>query len=705
MTKEATHKHTNRLIHETSPYLLQHAHNPVDWHPWGEEVLRRAKDEDKPMLLSIGYSACHWCHVMERESFENEATAKIMNEHFVCIKVDREERPDLDEIYMAATVAMNNGHGGWPMTVFLAPDQLPFYAGTYFPPEDRYGRPGFGSLLSKIAELWKTDRAALLQQGANLTEHLRRQAETIPAQAVGNEAIDQASTLLAREFDPVHGGFGGAPKFPPSTALSLLLRVHRRTGEPELLKIVRVTLDGMAKGGMYDHIGGGFARYSTDERWLVPHFEKMLYDNALLAKIYLEAYQVTKEPFYKRIAAEILDYEIREMTSPEGGFYSSTDADSEGEEGKFFVWAPDEVKAVLGEEEARRFCAYYDISPEGNWEGKNIPNTPRPLKQVASRLEVDPETLRVSLESSRIKLYEARKKRIPPGLDDKILTSWNGLVIGAMADGARILGDSRYRAAAERAADFVLKTLRTPDGRLLRTYRAGKAHLNAYLDDYANLCEGLIDLYEAGGPARYLSEAAGLAERILSDFGAEDGGGFYNTSKDHERLILRHREGYDGAVPNANATAAMALARLSSHFNREDFRKAAASAVTAYGAVIDRFARAFCKSLSVADFLLEGPIEIALVGKPGEADYEALRHELGSRYLPNRILAHLDPTVETKKQPALPLLEGKTAVNGKPAVYLCYNFTCLAPITDPSQISTALDAHHARLKTGRRSSL
>jgi hypothetical protein len=705
MTQEMTHKPTNRLVHETSPYLLQHAHNPVDWHPWGEEALRRAKEEDRPILLSIGYSACHWCHVMERESFENEETARIMNEHFVCIKVDREERPDLDEIYMAATVAMNNGHGGWPMTVFLAPDQQPFYAGTYFPPEDRYGRPGFGSLLLKIAELWSADRPALLKQGANLTEQLRRQSVSMPAQSVGTEAIDEAATLLAREFDPVHGGFGPAPKFPPATALSLLLRVHRRTGDPEWLKIVRVTLDAMARGGMYDQIGGGFARYSTDERWLVPHFEKMLYDNALLAKIYLEAYQVTREPFYRRIATEILDYEIREMASPEGGFYSSTDADSEGEEGKFFVWTPDEVKAVLGGEEAERFCAYFDITEAGNWEGKNIPNTPRTPELVASRLEISPDALQASLEASRKKLYEARKKRIPPGLDDKILTSWNGLMIGALAEGARVLGNPNYLHAAERAAGFILKTLRTPDGRLLRTYRAGKAHLNAYLDDYANLCEGLIDLYEAGGSVRYLNEAAGLADRILKDFGAENGGGFYNTSKDHERLILRHREGYDGAVPNANASAAMAMARLSYHFNREDFRMAAAGAVTAYGVVIDRFARAFCKSLAVVDLLLEGPIEIAVIGTHGEAAYETFRREVDARYLPNRILAHLDPAVTSGEHSALPILDGKGLVNGKTALYLCYNFTCQAPITDSSGIGPALDAHQARLKTGRRGSV
>jgi uncharacterized protein len=705
MAHDSTPNHTNRLIHETSPYLLQHAHNPVDWHPWGEEALRKAKEEDKPILLSIGYSACHWCHVMERESFEDEETARIMNDHFVCIKVDREERPDLDEIYMAATVAMNNGQGGWPMTVFLAPDQHPFFAGTYFPPEDRYGRPGFGALLLKIAELWRTDRPALLQQGRNLTEHIRGQAGPMPGRSVGNDAIDEAAAQLARESDPVYGGFGAAPKFPPSTALSLLLRVHRRTGDPEWLKFARVTLDAMARGGIYDQIGGGFARYSTDERWLVPHFEKMLYDNALLARIYLEASQVTREPFYRRIAAEILDYEVREMTSPEGGFYSSTDADSEGEEGKFFVWNPDEVKAILGGNEARLFCAYYDITDGGNWEGKSIPNTPRPLEQVASRLEISPAALQASLDSSRKKLYEARQKRVPPGLDDKILTSWNGLMIGAMAEGARVLGHPKYLAAAERAAEFVLNTLRTPDGRLLRTTRAGKAHLNAYLDDYAYLSEGLIDLFEAGGSAGYLTAAAGLAERVMSDFGVGEGGGFYHTSRDHERLILRHREGHDGATPNANAAAAMALARLSYHLNREDLRKAAAGAVAAYGAVIDQFPRAFCKSLAVVDFLLEGPVEIAVVGKHGQPDYEALRRELDGRYLPNRILAHLDPDAGSKERPALPLLEGKGLVNGKPAVYLCTNFTCRAPITDPSQIGPALDEHQTQLRSGRRGSL
>ena len=706
MSKQKVHQYTNRLINETSPYLLQHAHNPVDWYPWGEEALRRSREEDLPILLSIGYSACHWCHVMERESFEDAHTAGIMNKHFVCIKVDREERPDLDNIYMAATLAINKGQGGWPMTVFLAPDQQPFFAGTYFPPVERYGRPGFPSILLRIAELWKTDRKSLLRHGTDLTEHLHQQAGSTPSESVNSNVIETAITQLSTEFDSTHGGFGSAPKFPPSTALALLLRHYHRTGDSLSLKMVRVTLDAIAKGGMYDQIGGGFARYSTDDRWLVPHFEKMLYDNALLAKIYLEAYQVTEEPFYRRIATETLDYILREMTSPEGGFYSSTDADSEGKEGKFFVWTPSQIKKILGEEEARWFCGYYDITDQGNWEGKSIPNTPRPLNQIAERFDTTSDTLQASLDRSRMKIFEARLLRIPPGLDDKILTAWNGLMISAMAEGARILDNERYLKAAERAADFLLTTLIQPDGRLLRTYRSGKAHLNAYLEDYAYLGEALIDLYEAGGASRFLVEANQLAERLLTDFGADDGSGFFSTSRNHEKLLLRHREGYDGAIPSANAAAAYMLAKLSFHLDRDDMRKAAVDAVKGYGKVINKFPRGFCKSLAVVDLLLEGPVEIAMTGRPGDSDFQALYREVNKRYLPNRILAHKDPNASNGKEKiSLPLLEGKGLVDGKPALYICHNFTCRAPITDPSEASQALDQAVKELSSGRRSAL
>ncbi|MBI4278693.1 MAG: thioredoxin domain-containing protein, partial [Armatimonadetes bacterium] len=676
-------RHANRLIHETSPYLLQHAHNPVDWYPWGEEALRRARDEDRPILLSIGYSSCHWCHVMERESFEDEQIAALMNRHFVCVKVDREERPDLDEIYMQATLALNGGQGGWPMTVFLTPDQQPFFAGTYFPPTDMHGRPGFTTVLRRIADHWAQNKDTVKAHAAHVSEHLSQQIRLAAPLPVGAAELDAAFAQYVEEFDPVHGGFGPAPKFPPATGLSLLLRHHRRTGNEHALRMVEKTLEAMARGGMYDHVGGGFARYSTDERWLVPHFEKMLYDNALLARVCLEAFQATTNPLYRRVATEVLDYILREMTSPEGGFYSATDADSEGEEGKFFVWTPDQIREVVGEEEGRRFCAYYDITPAGNWEGKSIPNTPRTLEEVAAEMGIMAEELRMSLDRSRASVYEARRKRVPPGLDDKILTAWNGLMIGAMAEGARVLGDPRYLEAAARAADFLLRALRRPDGGLLRTYRAGKAHVDAVLEDYAYLCEALIDLYEAGSATRYLLEAKRLAERMMEEFGAEDGG-FYSTARDHERLMVRYREGTDGATPAANAEAAWALARLSFHVDRADFREAASRAVMAYGKLIARFPRAFARSLAVVDFLLEGPVELAVIGTPGKEDYETLRCEIARHHLPNRIVALHDPAAGADvagasgapagEAPALPLLAGKGLVDGRAALYVCRNY-------------------------------
>ncbi|MFN2431612.1 MAG: thioredoxin domain-containing protein [Gemmatimonadota bacterium] len=679
--------HTNRLVDETSPYLLQHAHNPVDWFPWGEEALRRAREEDKPILLSIGYSACHWCHVMERESFEDELIAERMNEHFVCVKVDREERPDLDEIYMAATQAMNAGQGGWPMTVFLTPEQRPFFAGTYFPPDDRYGRPGFARVLEQITRLWRERRDALEEQAAQLTAHLQRQAEAAAPLAVRGEAVGDAVLQLEREFDAAHGGFGRAPKFPPTTALALLLRHHHRTGDEHSLEMVRKTLDGMARGGMYDQIGGGFARYSVDERWLVPHFEKMLYDNALLARAYLEGFQATGEPAFRRIASEVLDYVLREMTSSEGGFHSATDADSEGEEGRFFVWTPAEVEAVLPAEEARRVCAFLDITPDGNWEGKSIPNAPRALEQVAERLGVAPAELERSVQEGRRKLYAARLARVPPGLDDKVLTAWNGLMIGALAEGHRVLGESRWLEAAERAAAFLRSELVTPEGGLLRTWRAGRAHLDAYLEDYAYLADGLLDLYEAGGPVDHLREALRLCERLLADFRDEDGA-FFTTGRGHEPLLVRHREGLDGATPSGNAVAARVLARLSFHLDRQDLREAAVRAIAAYGSTVARFPRAFASTLLVADFLRDGPVELGFVGGRRDPALEALRREVARHFLPNRIVGHRDLTAGAGAE--LPLLAEKELVRGRPALYVCRAYACQSPVTDPAQVAAAL---------------
>ncbi len=688
MSEHAGKRSPNRLIHETSPYLLQHAYNPVDWHPWGPDALTKSRESNKPILLSIGYSACHWCHVMERESFESEQIAALMNEHFVCIKVDREERPDLDEIYMQATLAMNNGQGGWPMTVFLTPEQEPIFAGTYFPPADRWGRPGFASVLAKVAEFWRKDPDGLRRQASDLTKQLKQSMQVASPVSVGEADLDAAVGQYADEFDSQFGGFGRAPKFPPATGLSFLLRHHHRTGDAQALTMVTRTLDAMAAGGMYDHIGGGFARYSTDERWLVPHFEKMLYDNALLAGIYIEAWQATGDRNYRRVAAETLDYILREMTSPEGGFYSATDADSEGVEGKFFVWSPEEIQAAVpNEDDATRFCAYYDITPGGNWEHKSIPNTPEQPETVASHLKISPKELQATIDRVKPLVYAVRARRVPPGLDDKILTAWNGMMISAMAEGARVLGDSRYLEAAEEAADFLLRTIKRPDGGLYRTYRAGKAHLDACLEDYAWLAEGLVDLYEAGAHEGYLDEAVRLIERILADFSDVQNGGFFTTSQDHESLILRSREGPDGATPSGNAVAASVLARLSFHFSREDFREAASNAIRVYGRQMTRYGRAFAKSLCVVDLLLRGPVELAFIGNPAEPGHEALRTEVNRRYLPNRIIAHHDPQ---GPDPDHPLTRDKTLVKGKAALYVCRNFSCQIPVTDPALIEAAL---------------
>src|SRR5215467_12555182 len=687
-------RRANRLIDETSPYLLQHAHNPVEWYPWGQEALRLAKEQNRPILLSIGYSACHWCHVMERESFENDAIASLMNRHFICVKVDREERPALDEIYMQATVAMNHGQGGWPMTVFLTPEQEPFFAGTYFPPEDRWGRPGFPSVLKKIAELWEQDPAGLRNQARDHTHRLKGELHIPSPISVSESILEEAVAQFKNEFDEKDGGFGHAPKFPPAAGLSLLLRCYRRSGDNRTLRMVTRTLDAMAAGGMYDHIGGGFARYSTDTRWLVPHFEKMLYDNALLARTYLEAFQVTKQSAYRQVTMEVLDYVLREMTDSAGGFFSSTDADSEGVEGKFFVWTPAEVLAVVpNPEDARRFCASYDITESGNWEHRSIPNRLRPIEAIAKELDVTVDELLDTMSRVRPLLYRARQQRITPALDDKIITSWNGMMISAMAEAGRVLGVDRYVGGARRAADFLLRVHRTGDGTLLRTSRHGRAHLNAVLEDYAYLAEGLIDLYETAGDERDLYAARQLAERIIELFWDGQDGGFYNTATTHEALIVRGREGRDGATPSGNAVAASALARLAYHFDRQEFRETAVAAIRAYGRQMSRYPRAFAKSLAVVDFLIEGPIELAFLGRSTDPGLAALKQVTREFYLPNRIIATGDPTSSPSNHP---LLAGKGLVDGHSALYLCRNFSCQRPLTDPQEVSVSIRAASTR---------
>ncbi len=677
----------NRLAGETSPYLLQHARNPVDWYPWGPEALERAAREQKPIFLSIGYAACHWCHVMERESFENEETARFLNEHFVCIKVDREERPDLDDVYMAATVAIS-GSGGWPMSVFLLPDQRPFFAGTYFPPSDRYGRPGFPTLIARIAQLFQGEREKLLEEATALTSYVKAQAALPASGAIPASAVTDAVRALQSGFDEVWGGFGPAPKFPAAQTLSLLLTHHAATGDAVALEMAEVTLAGMKNGGMYDQLGGGFARYSTDERWLVPHFEKMLYDNAALAPVYLEAFQLTGDPEYRRIADETLAYVMREMQSQEGGYYSATDADSEGVEGKYFVFSLDEIQSQLTREEAEYFAFFYDVTPEGNWEGTNVLNTPRTLAQASDVLGVAVPELERILASARAKLFEVRKQRVPPLHDDKIITAWNGLMLGAMAEGARVLGKREYLESAERAARHALTTLRRPDGRLYRTARNGDAHLAAYLEDYAYLADGLVTLFEAGAGFEFRRAALELAEIMVRDFGDDpDGGAFFHTAKDHEQLIARTREGHDGALPNPNAIAARALVRLGRHFDRPELVERAARAIEAYGGSVARLPRAFASSLNVRSLLSEPAVELCITGVAGTPERDAIERAVARAFLPNRVLAHVDPE---DPNPSLPLTRDKGLVGGKPALYVCRNYACEAPITDPERIAAAL---------------
>ncbi len=675
---------TNRLAHETSPYLLQHQHNPVNWFPWGTEALELAVAEDRPILLSIGYAACHWCHVMEQECFEDDEVAAAMNARFVCIKVDREERPDLDEVYMAATVALN-GSGGWPMTVFLTPDQRPFFAGTYFPKQDKWGRPGFITLLARISELWTNDRAKLLTNASELTLHLEAQAAVTRPLLIERSAFTKATRQLEENFDETWGGFGVAPKFPPSSALLFLLREHARTGNPQALQMVEATLTAMSRGGIYDHIAGGFARYSTDERWFLPHFEKMLYDNALLVRVYLETFQVTNKADYARVATETLDYVIREMQSAEGGYFSATDADSEGVEGKFFVWSEAELRALLSPPEFRLFCTYYGVTPSGNWEGQNLLHAARARSEVAAELELGLREFEEALDSARAKIYQARQLRVPPLLDDKVLVSWNALMISAMAEAYRVLGHEPYRASAERAATFLSAHLMRPDGGLYRTYRSGRAHLNGYLEDYACLGDASISLYEATGNERHLISATMLLERLIRDFGDDSGGAFFHTAHGETPLILRLREGHDSALPNANAVAASALARLAEHLDREDLMDASKVALMAYGQGIERMPRAFAASLCAVERLLTPSVQLVIAAE-SEAAARPLLTELAKAYLPNRIVGWALRVSALKT----PLLAHKSGKNGQPALYVCQNFTCQAPIVEAHQVLEGL---------------
>jgi uncharacterized protein len=650
---------SNRLAQETSPYLLQHKDNPVDWYAWGEEALDRSRAEDRPILLSIGYSACHWCHVMERESFEDEETARLMNERFVCIKLDREERPDLDAIYMEACQAMT-GSGGWPLNVFLTPEHVPFYAGTYFPPQPRMGMPSWRQVVEAVAQAWQEKKDDIRAGGAGIAERLRGGALLAPStEPMKSSDLDAAVEKLRIQYDAAHGGFGGAPKFPPASTLEFLLRRNER-------QMTAHTLRAMGSGGMYDQIGGGFARYSVDPLWLVPHFEKMLYDNALLARVYLHGWQALGDELFRQVAEETLDWALREMRAPEGGFFSALDADSEGVEGKFYVWSVGEMRAALeGEPDAEEAIAWFGATDRGNFEGQNIP----------VRGPGRPE----QLEQWRRRLYEVRAKRVWPGLDDKRLTAWNALLISALAEAGAALERPDYIEAAAECAEFVLGSMRDGEGRLLRTYKDGEAKLNAYLEDHAFLLEALITLYEASFDPRWYSEARALADTIVERFADDENGGFFETSVDHEQLLARRKDLEDHPIPSANASAAYGLLRLAALTGEAEYEERAVGVLRLLHELAAKHPTAFGHLLQALDFHLAPVQEVALVGD----DTTALARVVRGRFRPHLVLAG-------GAADGVPLLQHRTPVNGRPAAYVCEHFACKAPVTEPEELERLL---------------
>jgi uncharacterized protein len=674
----------NRLADESSPYLLQHAGNPVDWYPWGQQALTRATAEDKPILLSIGYSACHWCHVMEHESFENADIAALMNDLFVNIKVDREERPDLDSIYMSAVQAMT-GHGGWPMTVFLRPDGVPFYGGTYFPPEDRGQMPGFPRVLRSVADAYRTRRSEVDRSAHQLRELLQRQIVPQGPSPIHPDLLDQAVASLLPQFDYHEGGFSGAPKFPQPMPLEFLMRAVAR-GNRDAFGPVKITLDKMARGGIYDHLGGGFHRYSVDAVWLVPHFEKMLYDNALLARTYLQAFLLTRDPLYRRVAEETLEYVRREMTHPGGGFFSTQDADSEGVEGKFFVWTPKEVRAVLGPEDADLFCAYYDVTEHGNFEHRNILHVSQTPEEAAPTLGVSTERLTESLSRGRRLLFEAREQRVKPGRDEKVLTAWNGLMLRAFAEAAVALDRDDLRAMAIANAEFVSNEL-WRDGRMLRTWKDGRAKLNGYLEDYACYVDGLIALYEATFDSRWIRQAAGIADVMLEQFSDRERGGFFDTGTDHEQLVSRPKDLLDNATPSGNSVAAEALLRLALLTGEDRFRRAADGVLTLLGPVAVQHPSAFGRLLCALDLSLSEPKEIAIIGRPDASDTLALLRTVFERFAPNKVVAAAEPGVAPAE---IPLLADRPSLGDAATAYVCRGHVCQAPVTTPADLAAQL---------------
>ncbi len=680
----------NRLIKEQSPYLRQHAYNPVDWYPWGDEALARAKAEDKPILLSIGYSACHWCHVMERESFENEAIARQMNDLFISIKVDREERPDLDQIYMDA-LQLISGRGGWPLTMFLTPEAKPFFGGTYFPPDDRRGMTGFARVLTAVAQAYRGKAHEVEHNVERLTAALGSLNE-FSAEEGGLSAglPERAAQALAGHYDNQNGGLGAAPKFPNTFVFSLFLRVLKNGGGSVFDEMVRFTLTKMARGGVYDQIGGGFHRYSVDERWLVPHFEKMLYDNAQLARLYLDAARALDEPEFFKTAREIFDYVLREMTSPEGGFFSTQDADSQGEEGKFFLWTAEQAEAVIGDDQLFEIAArYFDISAEGNFEDRNILHRTLDIAETARLFRMPEDEVERAVAQAASKLFAAREQRVRPGRDEKILAAWNGMMISALADGYRALGEERYLVAARRAVEFMMTKMW--DGRALkRSFKDGTARFNAYLEDYAILAGAMIDVYEATLEPAYLAHARALAEAILERFLDRDKGGFFFTSADHERLITRSKAAFDGSTPSGNSETVIALLRLHEYFGEARYLAEAERTLKLFGPFVEKQPFAFSHMLEAIDLYERGATEIVLVGDRNSAEFKRWQERLGLLYLPNRAIFAVAPA-----QPEASYLpeqaRGKPQVGGQLTAYVCRSRTCSAP-------QTAIEAVEAELR-------
>ena len=685
-------EHTNRLIHETSPYLLQHAHNPVDWYPWTDEAFEKAKKENKPVLLSIGYSACHWCHVMERESFENEKIAALMNELFVNIKVDREERPDLDEIYMNA-VQMLTGRGGWPMTMFLTPEGKPFYGGTYFPPEDRQGMPGFPRILQGVAQAYRERPADVEKSVAQILETLHHMAESQPSEndfAPG--IIAESCEKIARAYDSESGGLGHAPKFPNPGVYELFLRYYSESGDERYLTMVAQTLSKMAQGGIYDHVGGGFHRYSVDAKWLVPHFEKMLYDNAQLLRIYSQAYLITREPLYKTVVEESAGYLLREMHQPEGGFYSTQDADSEGDEGKFFVWTLAEIDALLGAEDGEVFARMYDVTEEGNFEEKNILHPILTVDQANKFFRKEKSEIEALIARTKEKLFTAREKRIKPFRDEKIIAAWNGLLLSGLAEAIKITGASSCLEASRRTVEFIFGRM-FRDGYLLHVYKDGQAKLRGYLDDYAFVALGLLDLYEVLLDRSLIVRAMELADIMLREFWDERGGGLFYTGKSHEPLISSAKPVFDASIPSGNAIAAQLLLRLYHLVGVEDYHTRAETILRSYYDAMVSQPFGFAHMLCALDQYLHPAKEIVIVGERSDARTTDLIKEIHSLYLPNKAVQVFAPGESLEK--VSPLMVGKQQIDGRPTAYVCQNFTCSAPVTSWAELKRLLETNAA----------